>query len=54
MEKRNSILVNYKKIDYEGLKMEQCLLDFSYIHNLSNTEDFVKFEDIYFGLLSVN
>ena len=52
MEKRDLILTNFKKIDYEGLKMEQSLLDMSVLGLESG--DFVNFENIYFGLISMN
>ena len=55
MKKQDSILTNFRRIDYEGLKMDQNLMDFDYI-NISPTdkEEFISFEDIYFGLISMN
>ena len=55
MEKKDSIMTNFKSIDYEGLKMEQSLIDFMEINNVEEImEGFVEFKDIYYGLISLN
>jgi len=53
---RKEIITNYKSIDYEGLKLDQSLFDSDdYKNNESfSKEGFICFEDIYFGLISLN
>jgi len=55
MEKRDSIITNYKSIDYEGLKMEQSLIDFIEVNARELERNcLVEFKDIYYGLISLN
>lgn len=55
MERKNSILTNFKSIDYEGLKLEQSLIDFSDISEPKlDSEGYINFDNIYFGIISLN